>query len=411
MRMLAALLAIAPLYAQADADALLAGIRQKMRDNLARLPDYTCRLTIERSFGSENAKHLHPVDTVHIEVGYVEGKELYAWPGQKFANKGLDELMPAGGAVGTGDFALHVKSIFLGPGATFTYTGRSVREGHEVIQFDFKVPRAKSRYLLRSGPERQDVVGYHGSFRADAGTLLLERLEITLDDIPPALRTRRAGSALTYGVTRIGGADFLLPRSSELFLVDSAGNESRNRTRFEQCRQYLGESVVSFADPAPAAEESPRTVTDVRLPTGVLVDMVLKTPLEGSRAVIGDPIRAVAAHDVVKSGAVLIPKGAAVTGRITRIGQRNTGRVLYQVLGLRMESIEFGGHRAEFVASMESLGLASAQVTVAGADLSGSRRGAPVQARGESILFIKGNSLHIPSGAHMYWRTLSDASE
>src|SRR5262245_10494594 len=111
MRFLIALLALSPVCAQQNVNALLAGIRQKMRENLDHLPDYTCRLTIDRSSGRENAKKLRPIDTVHIEVGYVEGKELYAWPGQKFANKSLEEMMPAGGAVGTGDFALHVKSI------------------------------------------------------------------------------------------------------------------------------------------------------------------------------------------------------------------------------------------------------------------------------------------------------------
>src|SRR5690349_9427689 len=125
MRVAAALLAICSLAAQPAADALLTGIRQKMRENLSRLPDYTCRLTIERFMGAENAKRRHPIDTVHIEVGYVDGKELYAWPGQKFASKGLDEMMPAGGVVATGDFALHVRSIFLGNAATFTYAGRS----------------------------------------------------------------------------------------------------------------------------------------------------------------------------------------------------------------------------------------------------------------------------------------------
>src|SRR5436190_22822345 len=63
MRFALAVLAISTLAAQPDGDALLYAIRQKMHDNLARLPDYTCRLTIERSFGQENAKRLRPIDT------------------------------------------------------------------------------------------------------------------------------------------------------------------------------------------------------------------------------------------------------------------------------------------------------------------------------------------------------------
>lgn len=411
MRLLAVFLALSSLFAQQDGDALLAGIRGKMRENLSRLPDYTCRLTIERSAGAERSRHLRAIDTVHIEVGYVEGKELYAWPGQKFASQGLEDMMPPGGLVGTGDFALHVKSIFLTDSATFKYAGRAVRDGRDQIQFDYVVPRQKSRYLLRTGQEREVIVGYHGSFWADAGTLLLSGLEIHLDNVPPSLHVRRAGSSLHYAVARIGAADFLLPQSSELFIVDTAGNESRNRTKFEQCRQYMGESVVNFAEPAPTAAEGPQSISEIQLPAGLKVEMVLQTPIEGTKAVIGDPIGAVVSRDAVRSGRVLIPKGAKVTGRITRLGQRTGGRILYQVLGIRLTSIEFAGHRAEFNGSIESLGLASAQVTIAGPDRVTPNRDETKSTPEDSILFVKGNSLHIPAGAHMFWRTNPGHSE
>jgi hypothetical protein len=380
-----------------------------MRDNQAHLPDYTCRLTIDRARGSEKAKHLNPVDSVHVEVGYVDGKEMYAWPGQKFAGKGLDEMISSGGMVATGDFALHVKSIFLSNAASFTFVGRTVREGHETIQFDYRIPKQKSRYVLRSGPVRQDIVGFHGTFWVNATTLLLDRLEIVLDDLPPASHLKRAGSTLNYAVARIGGADFLLPHSSDLYLVDFGGTENRNRTRFEQCHQYMGESVVSFADPAPAVE-TPKVVTEIQLPAGLLIDTILKTTVEGSRAMIGDPIQAVVSRNVGRSGAVVIPKGAQVTGRITRIAQRNTGRVMYQVLGVRLTSIEFDDHRAELVAALESIGLATSQVTIAGQERGESGRRSDT-VPGESVIFVKGNLLRIPSGAHMTWRTLNNTTE
>ena len=411
MRLVIACLALPLLSAQTEgsAEALLTGIRVKMRDTLKRLPDYTCRLNIERSNGPEKSRRLHPVDTVHLEVGYVDGKELYAWPGQKFGAAGLEEMMPAGGAVGTGDFALHVRWIFLSNAASFTYLGRSTAEGHETIQFGYRIPRAKSHYVLSSGPERRELVGYHGTFRVNARTLLLERLEIVIDEIPQQLHIRRAGSMLTYAVTRIGEADFLLPHSSELYIVNSNGRESRNITRFEQCRQYLGESVVSFADPAPTSVEAPKTITDVHLPGGIRMEITLQTALEGTRVAIGDPVKAVVSRDSVKAGKVVIPKGAKVTGRITRIGERNGGRVLYQVLGLQLSSVEFADHRAEFQGSLESLIFAAAQVTIASApDPTRARPAAAWPSAGEGILFIKGNSLHIPAGAHMVWRTAND---
>jgi hypothetical protein len=54
MRLLLAALALPLLSAPPDPtpEALLAAIRQSVRQNLTRLRDYTCRLTIERSSGA-----------------------------------------------------------------------------------------------------------------------------------------------------------------------------------------------------------------------------------------------------------------------------------------------------------------------------------------------------------------------
>jgi hypothetical protein len=397
MRLFTALLALPLLAAPQNEDGLLAAIRQKMRENLAHLPNYTCRLTIERSTRPAGSRRYRPVDTVHMEVGLVAGTELYAWPGQKFESQRLDEMMPAGGAVGTGDFALHVHSIFVADAATFRYAGRGAEDGREVVRFEYRVPRSKSRYLLQSGTGAE-FVGYGGSFSADAGTLALVRLEIVIEQIPPELRISRAQSRLTYAPARIGGQDFLLPHSSELTMADAGGGEERNLTRFENCRQYQGEAVVSFTEPA-AAAEAPKAIAEIRLPADLLVEMTLVSDLFGERAAIGDPIAAAVSRDVVKAGKIIIPKGAKVTGRITRIGRWTGGRVPYQFAGIRMSTIEFGGSRAEFTGSLESMAVAGGQVSVARADRQALERGA-------SMLFVKGNLLHIPAGVHMIWRTL-----
>ena len=408
---LAAALALSLLRAQPDTsspDRLLAGIRRHVRDNLARLPNYTCRLTIERFHGPAAARHPTRVDTVHIEVGYVDGKELYAWPGQKFENKRLEQLMPPGGAVGNGDFALHIRSIFLTNAATFTYVGPTEEDGRPALQFQYRIAQEKSQYALSDG-EHTALIGYHGSFWADAKTLGLMRLEVMVDDIPERIRVRQAGSKLTYALTRIGGADFLLPQSSDLFMLDSAGRESRNLTRFEQCHQYQGESVVSFVDPS-AVAESPKAVTEVTLPAGLLVEMSLRTELNLERLVIGDPVKATVVHDVQKTGVVIIPKGATVTGRVTRLGHMTNGRVQYTVAGIRLSTIEFADKHAGFTASLESFAFAAAQIAVAaGQDRSVTKRerrdGYPLEP-GEGLLSIRGNVSRIPPGAHMFWRTL-----
>jgi hypothetical protein len=411
MRLLAAILALPLLHAQpAPAPAeLLNSIRRNMRDNLEHLPDYTCSLTIDRSIRDQNDRRFSHIDTVRIEVGYVDGKELYAWPGEKFEDRKLDEMMPPGGAVGTGDFALHAKAIFISNAPAFTYAGLDDIDGRSVVHFRFQIPREKSRYAIGSAAALA-VVAYHGSFWADVRTFQLQRLEIEADQIPPELKIARAANVLTYMVARIGGADFLLPKTSELLLRDSSGRENRNLTRFDRCRQYQGESVLSFADPA-ALTEPDRPVIQVDLPAGLLVQMSLRTDLQLDRLVIGDPISATVVRDAVKSGTVVIPKGAAVTGRITRVGSLRNGRSVDRMVGLRIDTIEFPGHRADFIGALETFAYAAARISVASFDQAPRRKNGARDPRllepGESILSIHGSVSRIPAGAHMFWRTLS----
>src|SRR5579871_3610686 len=87
---------------------LLAQIRRHMADNLASLPNYTCRETIERTFGQQGAKRFSLLDRLRLEVAYVSGRELYAWPGAtSFDDRGIEQLVGGGGAIGTGGFAGH----------------------------------------------------------------------------------------------------------------------------------------------------------------------------------------------------------------------------------------------------------------------------------------------------------------
>lgn len=416
MRTLAAVLALPllcghVLLAQANPAItdLLYRIRIGMRDNLDRLPNYTCRLTIERSTQAPGAHRFNHVDTAHLEVGYVDGKELYAWPGQKFEGNQLDRMLPAGGAVGTGDFALHARAIFLSGAPTFVYKGRTDENGKAVVQFDYNIPREKSRYALGNGADFE-VVGYHGAIWADAHTLRPLRVEIDVDDVPSRLKITSATNKLTYMVAKIGGADFLLPDTSELLLRDANGRVNRNLTRFDQCRQYQGESVLSFADPD-AASAPVQTVTEVNLPAGLFVEMILRTELQFDHMAVGDPIAATVAHDVSRSGAVMVPKGAAVTGHITRITSGTNGRVAYRAIGLELDAVDFTGHHAEFTGTLETFAYAAAQITVSTSGQAQFDRREPRAFRdlqpGEGMVFIRGQVSHIPSGAHMYWRTVT----
>lgn len=248
--MLAAVaLLLAAIQPASDPVELFQQIRAKMVEILEQLPDYTCRMTVERSARHNADEPFHTLDTLRFEVSYVAGREMFAFPGaNSFEEKNLDEMV-SGGTIGTGSFALHARAVFLGSSTRFIYVGETIEDGRLGIQFDFRVPRAGSKYAIRAEGGEPAIVGYRGSFRVDTETLDLIRLHVEADDIPSSLPVAASGETMEYARARIGNAEFLLPRASELIVRHANGSESRNRIGFDACRQYAGESVIRYEGP------------------------------------------------------------------------------------------------------------------------------------------------------------------
>src|ERR1039457_3931616 len=149
--------------------AALARIRTTMAMHLARQPNYTCVQQVERSHRRLPRRRYELQDVLRLEVALVDGQEMFAWPGaRKFEQTDLTEMVTAG-AIGTGDFALHAKAVFQDPAPRFKWIGEAQLRGHRAEQFDFVVPLLESGYHLKNSG-REAVVGFHGSFWADADT-------------------------------------------------------------------------------------------------------------------------------------------------------------------------------------------------------------------------------------------------
>ena len=132
--------------APSEADAILTRIRRQMAENLARLPNYTCVETIDRSERLELAREFQPVDRLHLEVAEASGNELFARAGgSQFEDKHPYEF--AGwGAAGTGDFSLYARSVFVNDRVTFRHRPRS----------SLKAPRDRARpHRLRNSSSRR----------------------------------------------------------------------------------------------------------------------------------------------------------------------------------------------------------------------------------------------------------------
>lgn len=383
---------------------LLARIKVHMAEQLRRQPNYTCVELIERSRRPAGSRRYQFLDTLRLEVALVDGKELFAWPGaRKFEEKRLEDIVTGGGAIGNGNFALHARAVFQSNAPTFRYAGETFTAGRRVARYTFRVPRLTSGYSIRMG-EARETVGYEGSFAADADSLDLIHLEIVATEIPPTLPLDHSRDRMAYSRLPIGGAEFLLPTESELVMVDLAGNESRNRTLFSNCRQYSGESVLSFDDPPDAPSPQPAPKTELDLPADLSLELALLEPLDLDRAAIGDPVRARLARPLKHGKQVLFPKDAVATGRL-RFLERHANFLL---AGFTFESLESDSARASLRLALD---LDAFLATPAGARLGTPRNADWLDAARRRGAFPVFGPPRLGRGFVTLWRTAPAATQ
>jgi hypothetical protein len=367
----------------------LATIKQRMAENLRGLPNYTCTQTVERSQRSGKSKRFRLIDTIRLEVALVDGKELFAWPGaSKFEDKELREMVGGGGAIGNGNFALHAKSVFLSSAPRFVFAGEGEMNGRPTLRYTYQVPRFLSGFQLRVG-EARGVSGYRGEFEADAQSLDVLRLEVHAEEIPTNVPLAGASDKLWYARTKIGESDYLLPQSSELTMTVLDGTENRNHIQFANCHQFGIESTISFADPPPAAEAPPPTVS-VDLPDGLLVEAALNRGIPFDKVAIGDIIEGKVTSGAKYGKKMVVPKGATVRGRILKV-EKIYQRTEMRVLTLELFEIEFPGAHAEIHAVPSDI------TPLAGL---GSRTAVDKQ----GIIYISGNRQELIQGTRIVWR-------
>ena len=376
---------------------LLARIRVHMLSNLERQPDYTCVETVERSRRLGAARKFQLQDTLRLEVALVEGHEMFGWPGsKKFEDTDLRNMVTTG-AIGNGNFASHARSIFVGRNATFQYRGEAPLDERASVRYDFRVPLFLSGFRIRIS-DREAVVGYHGSFHADPQTLDLQRLEVVADDIPPQLGLSSASDRMDYARTPIGEGQFLLPSGSELSMIDLHGQESRNRVRFTSCRQFTGESVLSFGDP-PGPEGAPTPAAgapgrEIDLPPALGFTLSLLDEIDTETSAVGDPVRALLDRDLKYKGRLLFPKGSVATGRVTRMERRSD----YTIVGLEFSEIQSPGAHARLQSKLES--AAGLQAFAPRGRMAGLDPGP-----GEGLIPLRSGRIHLRRGILMFWRT------
>jgi hypothetical protein len=321
-------------------------IKKQMQQHLSRLANLTCLETIQRSTVSRNGR-TQTNDTLRLEVAFVDGKELYSRLGAgKFDDRAIGEF-GRGGAIESGLFATLAQFVFMKDGPTYRYSGEETLHGRKAIRYSYEVPVRVSGYQISIGRE-QAIVGFSGSFWADAETLQVLRLSVHADHIPIRLGLMEANQTIDYGRVQLGEVDFLLPERAEMMLTQLTGAQIRNRTEFSHWLQYVGESTLMFED-APSASTNADGPID--LPSGLILVTQLATEIRSDLSRVGDRITATVVREARWKGRLIVPEGATLAGRIRAIEWSGAPTGAF-TLALEFSELQIGSRKARFFARL-----------------------------------------------------------
>jgi hypothetical protein len=394
---------------------LLAHVKAHVREALAHLPNYTCLETMERFSRASTEHRLKFVDSVRMEVLYSGGAELYAAPGANRIQEEDPAALTGGGLMSTGAFALHLKAVFLNPNAQLTWRGEEQLEGRRTARWDFVVSRFDSGLTMRAAGGGS--AGIKGSVWVDPETLDVLRLEDHADDMPAFLPVQDASTIVNYARMRVGKDVVMLPQEGVVSVLSRSDSdaEDRNLFAFTHCRAFETESSIRFDAVSEAAEPvtaAPGAVEGAKpLPVGLEIPVLLDAPVTGTAAV-GDVIEGKLAADIVKSGKVLIPRGAMAHGRIRRL-ERVSQNGDYLAVGLEFTELEAGSERFQLYADLTKVdpipGFQWTLRRTGGADVIDQAES--MKLLGVGSFFIRGGRLLLPAGFKMVWKTRSPAEE
>jgi hypothetical protein len=359
------------LQAQQNPVDLLRSVQVKIADTLDRLPKYMCTQTIDRATydpdiysGDANCDtgparpvtHLTSSDRLRFDVAMSSTGEMYSWVGERrFDDRDLQDMVQ-GGAISTGNFTALLILIFHEDDANFTYEGDSTENGRTLAEFGFRVSWEKSHYRFGEPSHSAVVTGYDGSFLVDANTGDLVRLVIRTSKLPSETAACYATTTTYYARVRLDDIDTLLfPTESHLQIVNTNRTESENHTVFAACHKFLGESTIKFEPPsdgpAPGAQKDQGSRGFI--PPGLPFRVALTEGIDTATAAAGDPIKVRLITPIQEGSKVVVPAGAAIAGRITRI-QYFYGSISSLELNIELETVVVAGTSVRLIAAPDA---------------------------------------------------------
>jgi hypothetical protein len=183
-------------------------------------------------------------------------------------------------------------------------------------------------------------MGYSGTFTADPGSGELQTLQVRSADMPKEFRACSIDTFTSYQTIQVNGKPVRIPQFVRTTYENLNHDPTVTSIHYSGCHEFVGESVLRFDSVSdgtpPGSAESAKTRA---LPAKLHVKVRLVSPIDSEHTWTGDPVSAALANAVVdKSGAVIAPQGALLTGRVVQF-EHYFGRNSYWNLVLGLDRI------------------------------------------------------------------------
>jgi hypothetical protein len=348
--------------ADTPAQELFNRLRAKVRENVDKVPRYTCVETIARTqhrpqygkridscpalFAARAALTSPGLllwhDRLRLDVAVGENSEIFSWAGARRFESGNLQDLTASGSTGSGDFGSFLASVFGGFAEGFHFLGEQDTALGRLAGFEYTVPRDKSHYSYSTAGGENGIVGYKGTFYAVPATAELKRLTVDASEFSSG-EVCRVLDTLDYSTIEIGSGDFLLPNVSRMVVLYRNGEETTNETHYGSCHEFTGETTIRFDDPDEPNTPAAATKLALKgLPPRTRIRVKIDPPLNSSTAAAGDPITGVVEHEVRQNGQTIVRTTDHLRGRLLRLEQFMLPEPRW-VVAIRFEAIERDG--------------------------------------------------------------------
>jgi len=432
MRRLALLLASAALWltgAGRDPADVIREVTRKVLADADRIPNYTCVETVTRKVFVPQASTLarecsavlalrqHPTldmvlrqystDRLRLDVTMTHDGEIFSWAGARTFENDDPTALVGLGPFATGGFGGYMIVVFGRDAKKFEFQREITAAGRTLMAYTFQVAQPDSHFRVKVG-DSWAYAAYQGTVLVDSRTGELARMTLMSATLPQDGPECQVSAEMNFTKAAIGDSDFLLPQEVEQYFVNQFGQETQSTTTFSACREYRGESTISYSPPQTASGgEAPESAPAPAAVSGMLrFAMALAAPIDLRSAAAGDSFSA-RLLEPLRDGKrkTLAPRGAIVEGRLLRVQTIN--KPAETIVVLKPSAVRIRG---------VSLPLAAARdwthplIQVR----NGSRRTAefvlPRREEENAGLFVFPGSMKvIPRGYQTYWITIPAA--